>query len=49
MSYIYFVSPVMIPAETQNPPSMLYYPIRQANYTFPIPVMYAAPPPIAVL
>jgi hypothetical protein len=48
MSYIYFVAPVMVPAESQVPPPLFYYPLRPANYTFPIPVMYGEPP-IAVL
>jgi hypothetical protein len=44
MSYVYFVSPVMMPAESQIPTSALYYPVKPAAYAFPIPVMYSEPP-----
>jgi hypothetical protein len=48
MDYVYFVSPLMMPAECQKPPPMLYYPVKPAMYRFPIPVWYSDPP-IAVL
>jgi hypothetical protein len=48
MSYVYFVSPVMMPAECQRPVPLLYYPVKMVNYTFPIPLVYPDPP-IAVL
>jgi len=44
MSYVYFVSPVMMPAELQKPTPLLYYPVQAASYVFPIPIMYGEPP-----
>jgi hypothetical protein len=48
MGYVYFVSPLMMPAETQPPPKTYYYPVKGVMYRFPIPIMYSEPP-IAVL
>ncbi|MGP8070278.1 MAG: hypothetical protein ACLP5V_10345 [Candidatus Bathyarchaeia archaeon] len=48
MDYVYFLSPLMMPAECQAPQPMLYYPVKPAMYRFPIPVWYSEPP-IAVL
>ena len=48
MSYVYFVAPVMMPAEYQKPAPVLYYPLRTAAYMFPLPLVYGEPP-IAVL
>jgi hypothetical protein len=44
MSYVYFVSPVMMPAENQRPTPLLYYPVRFSSFTFPLPIMYGEPP-----
>jgi len=48
MSYVYFLSPVMLPAELQRPTPVMYYPLRQVSYLFPMPLVYA-PPPVPVL
>jgi hypothetical protein len=48
MTYVYFLSPVMMPAEAQYPTPTLYYPVQQPSYAFPLPIMYPQPP-IAVL
>ncbi|HUK49423.1 MAG TPA: hypothetical protein VLV18_00185 [Terriglobales bacterium] len=48
MSMVYFVTPVMMPAEVQRPQPILYYPINYFAYRFPVPVLYPTPP-IAVL
>jgi hypothetical protein len=48
MSMVYFVTPVMMPAEAQRPQPVLYYPLNYFAYRFPVPVLYPTPP-IAVL
>jgi hypothetical protein len=48
MSMVYFVTPVMMPAETQRPQPVFYYPLNYLAYQFPVPVLYPTPP-IAVL
>jgi len=48
VSMVYFVTPVMMPAEAQRPQPVLYYPLNVMMYRFPVPVQYPAPP-IAVL
>jgi hypothetical protein len=48
VSYVYFVTPLMMPAEAQRPQSVFYYPLNVIAYRYPVPVQYPTPP-IAVL
>ena len=48
MNLVYFVTPVMTPVECMPQPPVVYYPINNVKYRFPVPVIYSTPP-VAVL
>jgi hypothetical protein len=46
MSYVYFVRPIYAPIiypPTTCPP-LVYYPLNNVTYRFPVPVLYSTPP-----
>jgi hypothetical protein len=48
MNYVYFAAPIMVPIECQPQPPLVFYPVNNVRFRFPIPVQYA-PPPVAIL
>lgn len=44
MASVFFVTPMMIPIECQPQPPVIYYPIKNVTFRFPIPVFYSTPP-----
>jgi len=48
MEFVYYAAPIMVPIECQPQPPLVFYPVKNIKFRFPIPVQYA-PPPVAIL
>jgi hypothetical protein len=48
MSFVYFVRPIYAAVEyaPQSYPPVVYYPINNMTFRFPVPVLYSTPPPM---
>jgi len=47
MSYVYFAKPIYTPMEFLPPNQLpvVYFPLNNVRYRFPVPVLYSNPPP----